>query len=362
MSDKGSKSVQNKSLNSILRWSLVVLCALVLEAAAIFSAVKITELRGKTEVNNGQKVFDKLSSQQMQINALEKMPTAIAALAQQIDSNTHNINTLAENFDKLNEETGNNKVPYMVEKVADLNHRIEIMEENANGEALILNLALFIKENILYQRPFAKEAELLSEISRNMPELKPYVDILDNYKNQTIKNKYELAQQYENLAQTFIFTSKQAQPEEPEKQSAVAKGVKMLKGTVANLNFDKVVVFKKDKLTEQQKALVVQLNDLVNNYNFKEALNVIAQHQELRTTDENAFVNWQKDVEDMLNAENAISEIVNKQLRSLRQDVENDKVLILVTEEIKDENDDTQVPVSESVETNEPLIEETAND
>ena len=363
MSDKGSKSVQNKSLNTALKWGVIVLTALVLEVAAIFSAVKITEMRGKADSTKLQNIYDKISSLQMQINVLEKLPASISAISQQVGADAQGLNTLFQDFNLLKEETGDNKVPEMIKQMAEINHRIEVLEENSRGEALILNLALIIKENVLYQRSFVQEADLLTQLSQNHEDIKPYADTINGYRNQKIQNNLQLAQQYTTLSQSFTFTDGQEASSETEEQGAVAKGVKMLKNTVANINFDRVVVLKKDKLTKQQKELIEKLDELVANYNYKEALEVIKGHPELKSTNSEAFARWQQEIADKLNIEDALNALIIRQLGALREDIKENKLQKNITQQ-KEINENPQPAINEptSEETVEILIEETTND
>ena len=351
MSEKGSKSAQNNSLNNVLKWSLIVLSALVLEAAAILSAVKITESRGKADVTKLQNIFDRLSSQQMQINALEKMPAAISSISQQLNANAQNLNSLAEDFNYLNGKV--NEIPGVLNKVAEFNHRLDVIEETSRGETLILNLALIIKENVLYQRTFTPEADLLNKLSQNIEEIKPYVAVIDGYKNKQIQNNLQLARQYADFAQSFIFSNEKETPAEEKNEGTVAKGVQMLKNTVANINFDKVVVLKKDKLTKQQKELIEKLDNLVANYNFKDALDIMAQHPELKNTNGEAFAAWQQDVTNKLNIEKALNALITKQLSGLRQDIKENKI---------EKNIIPEKEIDEPKEIQENIVEETTND
>lgn len=359
MSDKDVKSGQNKEENSILKWSLVILVVLVLEATAIVSSVKITEMQGKADASKLQNIYDKLSSQQMQMNVLEKMPTVISSINQKLNSDAQNLDALIEEFNQLKEEVGNKQVPDLVKKITEIEHSIEIIEENSRGEALVLNLALIIKENILYQRPFVQEAELLNQLSQNNEEIKLYASIIDNYKNQQIQNDYELAQEYMKLSQSFVF-AKEQEKEDAKTQSTMAKGVKMLKDTMANINFDKVIVLKKDKLTKQQTDLIEKLDALIANYKYQEALEVIKEHTELKNINTEAFNLWQKKVMDKLSIEEALNNLITAQLSAFRQDIKEDKLKENMI--VQKENNDIQPEISEPEEIPEAEIEEVTND
>ncbi len=149
MSDKAVDSVKKKKFTSILKWSAALLAVAILETGGIAAAVKISESKNAEQANRLQAALNQLTTQQGQINNLEQLPQSISASKQQIAANAGMLNLLSESLTTLKAEVGNKKIDLINQKMETLNHRMESVEETKNQEALILSLALIIKENAL---------------------------------------------------------------------------------------------------------------------------------------------------------------------------------------------------------------------
>ena len=123
------------------------------------------------------------------------------------------------------------------------------------------------------------------------------------------------------MIENLSFSNKEEEPKPEGKNTAVSKGVKMIKDTISGIHFDRVVVLKKEKRTEQQKNLLEQLTKLVNSYNYAKALNYINSNEELKNINNQDFKVWQEAVQKKEAFDNAVSHIIAAQLSALRQDI-----------------------------------------
>ena len=122
-------------------------------------------------------------------------------------------------------------------------------------------------------------------------------------------------------------------PEDTTEDGAVAKSIKMIKDTVAGINFDKVVILKKDKKTNEQKALIAKLSELVNSYNFSSAINLIQTNTQFNNIKNIEFAKWQNDVQKNILFNEAISHIIASELSAIRSSFDKIKGNTSSTEE-----------------------------
>lgn len=323
MSDKAVDSGKKKTLTSILKWSAGLLAIAALETGGIVAAVKISESKNAEQVNHLQAIRHQLQAQENKINDLEKLPHAISANEQQIAANLGMLNLLSESLTTLKAEVGNKKIDLINQRMETLNHRMESVEETKNQEALILSLALIIKENALYNRSFSQETDILAELSQNQKNIISDINELKELKNINILTDTQLIEKFKLIAEDFSFEKAEvndSSSSKEENRSAVSKSIELIKDTVAGINFDKVVVIKKDKKTNEQKLLLQTLSDLVNAQNFKDALLFIENNPQFNNADNQNFVIWQQEVKQKIMFDSAISHIIATQLNALRQD------------------------------------------
>ncbi len=321
MSEKTVKVKQKSGFRSFFKWGVIVVIVLLLEVGTIFAAVKIIESRGKNDTIKMQNTLAQISEQNIRLNALEKLPSAISTNTEQLAATTHAVNLLSENFNRLKAEVGDNKVLHLKTQLDALNHQVESLEELKNQESLILSLALMIKENALYHRKFSREADILTQLGQNNDLISADIEVINRYKEDFIADNNELSKQYQQVIENLSFSNKDEEPKSENKNTAVSKGVKMIKDTISGMHFDKVVVLKKEKRTEQQKNLLEQLTKFVASYNYAKALNYIDSNEELKNINNQGFKTWQEAVQKKEAFDNAVSHIIAAQLSALRQDI-----------------------------------------
>lgn len=324
MSEKTADTSNKKRLFKVLKWGGIAVGITALELAGIFSAVKIIESKNLEKDTLLQNVQKQLQTQSVQISDLERIPSVIASNAEKIAANTGMANLLAEKLNALKEEVGNKKMELMNTQISQLNHRVEVVEENKSQEALILSLALLIKENALYNRSFAKEADILAELSQGQENIMPDVHNISALKDTTILSDTKLIEQYKKISEDFIFSDVTNAQDDGEKENrgAVARSIELIKDTVSGINFDKVVVMKKEKKTDEQQLLLNTLTELVNTHNFKDAAAFIEQnrtafHEELNPE----FAQWFERLNQKVTFDRAISQIIAAELSAIRQDI-----------------------------------------
>lgn len=323
MSEKTADSANNKRFSKVLKWSGVIVGIVALELAGIFSAVKITESRNADRENQFQTVLKQLQKQASQIDNLEKFPLAIAANADKIAANISLMNVVTQDLRALKEEVGNNKLEQLNQHLSKLNHRVESVEESKSLDTLVLSLALIIKENALYNRSFAKEADILAELSQEQENIVPLVQELVSLKDRNILSDTQLIEQYRKIADNFTFSNGVAPTDSSEKENrnAVAKSIELIKDTVSGISFNKVVVMKKEKKTDEQELLLNTLTELINTHNFKDALTFIEQnrtafHEELNPE----FTQWVEMLSQKVTFDKSISQIIASELSAIRKD------------------------------------------
>jgi hypothetical protein len=324
MSNKSVVSKEKKPMSAALKGSLIALAVIGLEASAIGAAVTLTEYRQRNSVPEYKHIQDKLATQSARLAELEKLPLALSTASQQISANSNAINLISDNLNALKDEVGNNQIRTIYERLDTTGHRIESLEETQSNEALILSLALMIKENALYHRSFAEEVDILATLSEDMPQVKSDIATLLEYKSQEIADNEALAKAYQQISQNFTFGT-DITPE-PKEVSSLEKGLNLIKSSVSHIKLDRVIVLKKQKKTDEQVKLLNTLSTLVNEYKFAEALQYIKDNAEFSKITNPAFNQWQQDVTASLKFNQAITHIMQEQLNSFRQDIKNGAV------------------------------------
>lgn len=326
MSEKNTPSVQNKTFSKVLKWGMIVCAIILLEGIAIATAVFVTESKNNENKKQLSNFYAQLSQYGSQINALEQISVSVAANSQQIAANSGVLNIVTENLNAIKTELGNNKFDVLEKQMIDLSHRMDSITERQNEESLVLSIALIIKENSLYKRNFSQEAEILADLSKNQEAIANDVQTVLNLKNVLIPSNSELISQYSKIAADFDFEREIAEEEtapKEDKRSAVARSIDLIKDTVAGINFDKVVVLKKDKKTNEEKLLLTTLTDLVEAHNFADALTFINETPQFADSDNTEFQSWQQQVQQKIDFDAAISHIIVTELKALRQDFKN---------------------------------------
>lgn len=358
MSNKSVVSKEKKPMSTALKGSLIALAVIGLEAGAIGAAVTLTEYRQRNSAPEYKLIQDKLASQTARLAELEKLPLALSTASQYISANSNAINLISDSLNALKEEVGNNQIRTIYERLDSTGHRIKTLEELQNKEALILSLALIIKENALYHRPFAEEADILGDLGEDMPQIKSDIATLSEYKTQEIADNETLAKTYQQISQNFTFGT-DITPE-PKEVSSLEKGLNLIKDSVSHIKLDRVIVLKKQKKTDEQVKILNTLSTLVKEYKFAEALQYIKDNAEFSKITTPAFNQWQKDVNASLKFNQAITHIMQEQLNSFRQDIKNGAVKLPPkaeptpqTEEPKPIEQITETPTDTPAEANE---------
>ena len=315
MSEQAVKTEPKKLKSKVFKWTSAIVAIAILEVAAVTGAVLIME----SKHNDRQKDFATLSEAVLQqgkhITELQNLPAAISANAQKIAENAGLLQLYNENFLALKDEVGNKKVEILNQQFSNLNHRLESLEETKSTDALILSAVLLIKENALYNKNFAAEADILAQLAQTIVSLKS-LPIASN--DELIKNYQQIAEEF-----TFAVSNEQLQENKEADDNAVAKSIALIKDTVAGINFDKVVVLKKDKRTDAQKQLMEQLASLVENHDFKNAVKFIRETPEFQKTQNPELTHWIEQAERRISFDEAVSYIIAAELNAIRQDFSN---------------------------------------
>ena len=329
MSEKTAKIIKNEPKKRNYKWLLYVLIAIILELGAIGGAVFICESKTKNQTNLLDRTVEQLVLQNERIVTLEKMPLVISQLSSNISENKGNIGLLQENLNTLKEEVGNKKLEILSEKMNKLVQRIEGIEETKNRESLILSIALLIKENILYGRDASYEIDILSSMAQEQDSLKDSIDTITNLKDKIILTDNNLQEQFNQIIEDFDFEKKQKSPQNiKENQTAMSKSIQMIKDTVAGINFDKVVVVKKDNKTAKQKEMIATLKNLVALHNFNKAIEFVDENKEFSNAENPLFNTWLENVKNKVAFDRAISKIIATELNVLRENLRDKKLSI----------------------------------
>lgn len=319
MSNKSIVSKEKKPMSSALKGGLIALAVIGLEAGTIGAAVKLTEYRQHNSAPEYALLQERLEVLTTRLTELEALPLALSTASQHISANSNAINLISDNLNALKDEVGNNQIRTIYERLDNTGHRIETLEEMQNKESLILSLALMIKENALYHRPFAEEADILANLGEGIPQISSDISTLLEYKTQEIADNETLAKTYQQIAKDFTFGT-DITPES-KKETSLQKGLNLIKDSVSHIKLDRVIVLKKQKKTDEQIKLLNTLNALVKKYKFAEALQYIKGNAEFSKITNPAFGQWQHDAKATIKFNHAIAHIMQEQLKSFRQDI-----------------------------------------
>ena len=314
MSEQAVKTEPKKLKSKVFKWTSAIVAIAILEAAAVTSAVLIME----SKHNDRQKDFATLSE-------------VVLQQGKHITENAGLLQLYNENFLALKDEVGNKKVEILNQQFSNLNHRLESLEETKSTDALILSAVLLIKENALYNKNFAAEADILAQLAQGQDNITSAVQTIVSLKSLPIASNDELIKNYQQIAEEFTFavSNEQLQENKEADDNAVAKSIALIKDTVAGINFDKVVVLKKDKRTDAQKQLMEQLASLVENHDFKNAVKFIRETPEFQKTQNPELTHWIEQAERRISFDEAVSYIIAAELNAIRQDFSNTENLPL---------------------------------
>lgn len=323
MSVKPVKQEKKKDLSKFIKWIWVALFVIILEAGAIFSAVKICESRNYKQSEQLQQTAGVINNQNYRLDVLEKLPLIISENTKKINTLSSTLGLFSDNLIAMQQTINKETIDNINNSLLDMGKKIEAVEETKNNEALILSLALIIKENALYNRSFAQEADILADLANEQPGIQNDISTIIGMKNDVIKNDISLINKYNDFVGDLVFEEKTIEANTNENNSAVTKSIKMIKDTVAGINFDKVVILKKDKKTNEQKILLSKLSNLVNSYNFTEALNLIRSNPQFNNIKNDAFIKWQVEVQKNISFNEAISHIIASELSAIHSSFNN---------------------------------------
>lgn len=323
MSVKPVKQEKKKDLSKFIKWIWVALFVIILEAGAIFSAVKICESRNYKQSEQLQQTAGVINNQNYRLDVLEKLPLIISENTKKINTLSSTLGLFSDNLIAMQQTINKETIDNINNSLLDMGKKIEAVEETKNNEALILSLALIIKENALYNRSFAQEVDILVGLANEQPGIQNDISTIVGMKNDVIENDISLINKYNDFVGELVFEEKTIEANTNENNSAVTKSIKMIKDTVAGINFDKVVILKKDKKTNEQKILLSKLSNLVNSYNFTEALNLIHSNPQFNNIKNDAFIKWQVEVQKNISFNEAISHIIASELSAIRSSFNN---------------------------------------
>ena len=324
MSDKLVKSDAKSKKLPLLKWGGLALGIILLEAIAIGSTILIVNSN-----NKGQKVYltdlsNQISSLSKDVAKLPDLATLISMNSQRIADNEGNMKLFFENFNALKDEVGHKKIDILTQQFGNLSHKVEALEELKNNEALALSVALIIKENALYHRSFADEADILTQMTKDQPLVATAVQTISNLKTSYISDDLQLAEQFREIAKNLNFENNKndiASDDKNEPEGTMAKSIALIKDTVAGLNFDKVVVVKKNIQNDEQIALIDKVTKLVDRHDFANALDIIKSSPDFQKLNSEDLNQWVQDVEKKISFDEAMSVIISSELSALRQDL-----------------------------------------
>lgn len=322
MSEQAVKTEPKKLKSKVFKWTSAIVVVSILEFGAIYGSVRISELKNIGYYNTIIALSERVYKQEEKLNLLPDILDKIAANTQRIDKNTGLLQLYNENFLALKDEVGNKKVEVLNQQFSNLNHRLESLEETKSTDALILSAVLLIKENALYNRSFAAEADILAQLAQGQDNIASAVQTIVSLKGLPIASNDELIKNYQQIAEGFTFAAPNEQLQENKEagDNAVAKSIALIKDTVAGINFDKVVVLKKDKRTDAQKQSMERLAFLVENHDFKNAVKFIREAPEFQKTQNQELTYWAEQAERRISFDEAVSYIIAAELNALRQD------------------------------------------
>ncbi|MBR5599319.1 MAG: hypothetical protein IKW39_04685 [Alphaproteobacteria bacterium] len=335
MSKKSTNLEKNTLSLKTNKWVNYILIALILEGIAIGSAYLISESKTKIQTEQLDYLSELLNEQNNRVKLLEQLPSSVSILSSSIAQNNGNIKLLEENFNILKNEVGNKKVEIISQKIENLSQRVESVEENKSTESLILSIALLIKENAIYGRGYLFEANILEEMAKNQASLYESIATIKQLNDKPILTDDILYRNFLAFAPDFNFDKKEEVKKEiSPNESKVSKSIKLIKETVAGINFDKVVIMKKDSKTDEQKQLLGKLENLVKLYHFEQALKLIDANPIFFNSENKQFNEWFEDVKVKVSFDKAISKIISSELNVLRENI-NNKTLSLPETDVK---------------------------
>ncbi len=324
MPDKPIKSEEIKVNKPYLKWFSIGFSIVLIEFIAIGSAYFIVESKNKSQQAALSDLVAKISQQNTYISELQNLPSVISSNAQRISDTEGNLRLVTENFNELKNEVGNHKVDLLAQQFNLLTHKLETLEETKNQEVLALSVALIIKENALYHRSFADEADILTQMTKDQPLVATAVQTISNLKTSYISDDLQLAEQFREIAKNLNFENNKndiASDDKNEPEGTMAKSIALIKDTVAGLNFDKVVVVKKNIQNDEQIALIDKVTKLVDRHDFANALDIIKSSPDFQKLNSEDLNQWVQDVEKKISFDEAMSVIISSELSALRQDL-----------------------------------------
>ncbi len=333
MSVKVVKQEKKKDISKFIKWILVALLVIILEGGAIFSAVKISESRNIEQKEQIQLANGLINNQNQRLDVLEKLPLIISENVKKINALSSTLSLFSDNLLALQQTVNKETLDNLNNRLSQMDNKIEVIEETKNNEALILSIALMIKENALYNRSFAEEIDILVDLAKDQPNIQNEISTVTNMRSDIIENDISLVNTFNSFIDNLIFEDSSPMIENDKTDGAVAKSIKMIKDTVAGINFDKVVILKKDKKTNEQKALITKLSELVNSHNFSGAMNLIQTNAQFNNIKNTEFTKWQNDVQKNILFNEAISHIIASELSAIRSSFDKIKGNTSSTEE-----------------------------
>lgn len=214
MSEKKNDNTKKKPFSKVLKFVFYIFLIVLLVLATIFAAVKISDSRKLEDISKFEQITKQIAAQNNRITTLEQFPASVSTNTKQLASTAHALSLLSEKVNQLYEEVGNNQIENMQNSLQAFEHRISAMEEQKSTEALILSVALLIKENASYHRPFAEEAQILTELNRQKETNLAEINTINQYKTTQIADNMQLAQRFTEVMEVFRFS----QPNEEEQK------------------------------------------------------------------------------------------------------------------------------------------------
>lgn len=325
MSVKVAKQEKKKNNSKFIKWILVALFIIVLEVGAIFSSVKISESRNLKQNEQFQLTNMAINNQNSRLDVLEKLPLIISENAKKINTISSTLSLFSDNLVAMQQTVNKETIDGLNNALQEMNNKIEAIEETKNNEALVLSVALIIKENALYNRNFSKDVDILTDLASNQPNIQNDISTLNNMKNEIIENDISLINSFNSFADELVFEEQTDKQNTNTNDNAVAKSIKLIKDTVSGINFDKVVILKKDKKTNEQKALIARLKELVVSNNFSGALDLIHNNPQFNSIKNETFTTWQSNVKKNIVFNEAISHIISSELSAIRNNFDKTK-------------------------------------
>ena len=188
MSVKVAKQEKKKDISKYIKWLIAVLLVIILEAGAIFSAVKISESRNIEQKEQMKFANGVINNQNQRLDILEKLPLLISENAKKINALSSSLGLFSDNLIAMQQVVNKETLNDLNTALQNISLRVETIEETKNNEALVLSIALIIKENALYNRSFAKDVDILKDLATDQPSIQGYISTLNSLKNENIEN------------------------------------------------------------------------------------------------------------------------------------------------------------------------------